>query len=646
MPKGRADRFLGLYAAILKDVAAYHPNLVKGLDRDLSRLKSLVKQRGENVFLLDLPAVGKVFDRSLDDGVLQPIALPTARRINTRTNIPRLFQGLWLRVFTIDGVLQQNIDSNDVLFLRTLFFALKKYRKNCTPASLYKAIEEFYDVESQLPPPSHHWDGDGSSLFRSDLGHLHDLVSPGEATSLFGNIKLGETRLLDDAQRVADIIASGFGEFLPQNHRFRHGPGAVSDASSAKSYKYSFPAWGARLQQVFPGEVFALANPSILGYGFDLSQVLPLREGCSRLIAVPKTQKGPRLIASEPTCHQWAQQSIRDFLDGCIRTSFIGDSIDFRRQDLSGTDALAASVDGSRATVDLSSASDRLSCYVVQRIFRRNLSLLGAMIASRTRFIENREDKKSPRLHKLRKFSSMGSALTFPVQSLCFFVLCVAAGLNFYGLTATPRRIRKIASLVRVYGDDLIVPAQWMPLVRELLTLCKLKVNDTKTYSVGNFRESCGTDAYKGDVVTPAQVLELYDESRLTSVQSVVDTSNNLHMKGFWHAADWLKSSLPPKIKRLIMVRGTDVGCFGFESFSKMVPIAAKKRWNEDLQINEYLALSFIGKKARPLKFEGFANLLQYFTEDPYGSQISNWESGVVGKPTVNIRRGWVAPGP
>jgi hypothetical protein len=643
MPKGRVDRFLGLYAAILADVAAYHPNLVKGLSRDLSRLKSLVKQRGENVFLLDLPAVGKVFDRSLDDGVLLPIALPTARRVNTRTNIPRLFSGLWLRVFTIDGVLQQNIDPNDVLFLRTLFFALKKYRKDCSPAALYKAISEFYDVESKLPPPSHHWDGDGTLLTRSDLGHLHDLVSPGENPDLFGNKQPGKTRLLDDAQRVADIVTSGFGEFLPQNHRFRHGPGAVSDASSGRCYKYSFPAWSARLQQVFPGEVFALANPSILGYGFDLSQVLPLSEGHSRLIAVPKTQKGPRLIAAEPTCHQWAQQSIRDFLDGCIRTSFIGDSIDFRRQDLSGDDALASSVDGSRATVDLSSASDRLSCYVIQRLFRSNLSLLGAMIASRTRFIQNRVDKKFPTLHKLRKFSSMGSALTFPVQSLSFFILCVAAGLNFHGLTPTPRRIRKMASLVRVYGDDLIVPVSWMPTVAQLLELCMLKINATKTYSVGNFRESCGTDAFKGNVVTPGQVLELYDESRLTSVQSVVDTSNNLHRRGFWRTADWLRSSLPPQVLRLILVRGTDIGCFGFETFSSGI-VSARERWNENLQRTEHLALSFVGKLARKSKFEGFSNLLQYFTEDPYGSLVQDWESGVVGKPTTIIRRGWVAP--
>lgn len=638
MSKGRVGNFVGLYRAILKDCSMYHPTLVAGFLRDLKRLESLSEKWGECIFLLHLPAAGKVFDSALETGRLPLTGLPLLGRINTRTNIPRLFQGLWLRVFSLDGCLKQDIDPNDIFFLRTLYFACKKFRRDCTPATVYATIKEFYDVDATLPPPSLLWDGDGRDLSRAECGSILDLC-PARG-DLFGMPKQhfeSDRRLFDDVQHVADYIAGSLGEFFPHENRFRHGPGAVADIRTGVGYKYAFPSWSMRLEHVFPYSLFGTSD-SGLGLGCDGRRSPPQLEVGSRLLTVPKTQKGPRLIATEPTCNQWCQQSVSSFLTDRIRHSFLGSSIDFRRQDLSGEDARASSRSGDRATVDLSAASDRLSCWLIQRLFRGNFSLLSAMIASRTRYLCNDVDKKMPSLHKLRKFSTAGSALTFPIQSIAFLMICAAAGRN---LDSRRRGIQYYVRQVRVYGDDLIVPVAWVPRVKYILSRLYLKVNSAKTFWNGKFRESCGTDAFDGHIVTPAQILEFYSESKPSTLVSTVDVSNNLFFKGLWHAAEWVTSTIPHKERNLLRVVRRGSGSFGLESHSGFLS-TSRNRWNTDTHTWEVQAFAVLAKRSVVSRHEGYENLLQYFTEDPSKSVLTDWASGVFSRSAPVIGRRWV----
>jgi hypothetical protein len=641
MNKGLVDSLTGLTRSILADISEYHPNLQKGFGRDLLRLESLTSNHKEKVFTLFLPALGKIFDQALESGVLAFNGEPLTRSINRRTTIPRLFQGMWKLFFDDSGCLKHHISPDDIRLMRTLLFAFKKYRLECSPSSTMKVVEEYYDVDQALPPPSQEWDGSGDNLAvmrsRSLLDRLAYHGGLFRETSPSGE----DAWLLSITQSLGDRISSLLGEFNPLQARFRHGPGAVSDLKTGRGYKYLFPEWGPRLQYVFPASEFAFANLSEAVNTDDYESAgLPLREGASRLYAVPKTQKGPRLIASEPTCNQWCQQSVRDFLNGAIKSSIIGESIDFSRQDLSGNLALSASVDKSLATVDLSSASDRLSCWLVERLFRANSSVLAAFIACRTRYIINDIDKKSPKLYKLRKFASMGSALTFPVQSLSFYVLCVSAG-----VIATRTKVhswRKIARQVRVYGDDLIVPVLWMPVLERLFELLYLKINRSKTFVKGNFRESCGTDAYNGVNVSPGQVLEVFDESDLGTLQGVVDCSNNLFLKGFRNTSNYLLSPIPSGIRKLIPWVSPGSTSFGLKTSSGFAT-TARKRWNKHLHRWEYMALSFRAKRSSTKRYEGLANLLQFFTEDPTTSELAQWESGVFTKPVTVVGRGWSA---
>jgi hypothetical protein len=641
LTKSQLSNFIGLYSGILKDIEVYHPTLRKDLGRDLLRLKTLASNSGSKVFTLLLPALGKRFDLSLETGVLDLHSLPLSRRWRVGSKIPRLFRGIWMTMFDDNGCLKSDIDPNDVLFMRTLLFAMKKYQSECAPSATFEAVKEYYDVEASLPEPSQIWDGDGSDFGPNWNPHLSDFSL--DPAGLLAEVSDREDwELLCITQKCADRVATVLGEFIPSKARFRHGPGAVSDLASRKDFKYSFPAWGPRLQHIFPASEFAFANlrESVNVDDYEAPN-LPLVEGISYLIAVPKTQKSPRLIAKEPTCHQWCQQSVRDFLTDAIGRCYIGRSIDFGRQDLSGEAARHASITKESATVDLSSASDRLSCALVERVFRRNPTILSALVASRTRYLANRIDKKSPSLHKLRKFASMGSALTFPIQSLVFYTLCLSAGIA----TERPHKwdLASLSRRVRVYGDDLIIPVAWMPMVEKLFKLLLLKINRDKTFSKGNFRESCGSDCFSGYFVSPGQVRQFYQESSLTSLQGHVQSANNLYFKGLWHAASALLHQVPDKVRNLIPILDWRSESFGLLSASGYL-FHSKRRWNKDLQREEYAAITFRVKALHTSRHEGSANLLQFFTEDPTNQMLSIWESGRVTEPLSVARKGWVLP--
>jgi len=641
MTKCRSELHLGFIRSVLLDATSYYPNDQLEFERDYLRLESLSRTYGDRVFLLDLPAVRKVLDRALETCVLSRTGLPLTRGINSRTPVPRLFRALWLRVFDISGCLTQHIDTTALFLLNTLLGGLKKYRQECSDTVLFNTVKEFFDVDEALPPPSTLWDGDGL-----DCGtHSPRPLARGSGDAdfrqgeLFPNRERSELRsVLGTVQQVADRVVVELGEYFPSDHAFRHGPGATAEFKRGKGFKYSFPSWGPRLHAVFPAEEFAFANLSVLG---DILKPhgLPGIEEASRLIAVPKTQKAPRLIAAEPTAHQWCQQNIKDFLDRRISSTFIGDSIDFRRQELSQEAARHGSVTGLTATLDLSSASDRLSCQLVESVFRRNHSLLRAFIASRTRYIRNSIDKKSPKLHKLRKFSSMGSALTFPVQSLVFYVICLGVGLYLSG--GRLGDIKRLGRQVRIYGDDIVVPVEWVPRIVEVFSHLHLKVNEDKSFWNGKFRESCGLDAYDGDDVTAAYILEYPDEASLGSIASVVDVSNNLYKKGLWHAADLLRKSVPLVLRNLIPTVPIGSGYFGFESICGF-STRSKTRWNKHLQYGEFQSLVPKGDSTSGTRHEGHANLLQYFTEDPSLDQLSSWESGLVSVVEPSLRKKWL----
>jgi hypothetical protein len=69
------------------------------------------------------------------------------------------------------------------------------------------------------------------------------------------------------------------------------------------------------------------------------------------------------------------------------------------------------------------------------------------------------------------------------------------------------------------------------------------KVNTHKSFWKGNFRESCGMDAYSGIDVTPTYMRRLLPVDRTDShgVASTVALANQFYLKGMWRTAKFLR---------------------------------------------------------------------------------------------------------
>jgi hypothetical protein len=259
----------------------------------------------------------------------------------------------------------------------------------------------------------------------------------------------------------------------------------------------------------------------------------------------------------------------------------------------------------------------------------------------------------------MRKFAPMGSAVTFPVQSIVYACMAIASVLVSEGLTSThrlsSRRIDNAARRVRVFGDDIIVPTTALGDLREYLAFAGLKVNTDKTFGKGKFRESCGIDAYDGYDVSIPYLKSPSSKVSNTNFGSVLDVSNNYFRKGFWHVADWLRSLADPHWDRLPVVAYAtqpaindsedlyrEGGLPGWESFSGELLSRLPHRWNAKLQREEVRIFTPTGKKTT-LPTNGSYRLFQWFIEKPRPD--TKWSSGTTGKVVSVWRRGWAPVG-
>lgn len=486
--KSLVNDLLKVADAILTDCRLAYPTDA-GFDRDIKTFTRISKTRGLGFFTLDLPHLDSVLTNGLK---MQRLVLngPLSTRYSKRVQVPRLLSGLWMRVFDKHGCLLPEVDHTAVFFLRQLCCLGKKLQAQCSPHRLEKAIKDYVDVDRKLKGPTLNWESDTldpdgicPSLHFCDGLDVYDPLFPG-----FENSKPRASGfLLGRLQRICDHIAERFEFFDPVSYSeyrisadlgsgLKHGPGAVADLRGG-SDKYQFPTWPAKLQRLFPIEQY------VHGARWDnsLNHEVP-----SKLIAVPKTAKSPRLIASEPTCHMYTQQLIMTFMVDVIKFSPIGRFLDFSKQELSHDLVRRSSLDQSLATVDLSAASDRLSCWVVERMFRKAPRFLEHLHATRTRWTSIGGGEFMIK----RKFASQGTAVTFPVQSL-FFLAC-ALTVSGNGLANIEGRRKNLVGKVRVFGDDIVIPVDGYDDLKLLLETLDLKVNDEKSFFTGKFRESCG----------------------------------------------------------------------------------------------------------------------------------------------------------
>ncbi len=226
----------------------------------------------------------------------------------------------------------------------------------------------------------------------------------------------------------------------------------------------------------------------------------------NKVTFVPKNAKTDRPIAVEPRWNIWMQKGMGRFLRN--RLKLFGVNLDF--QGLNQALAIYGSRTGKYATIDLASASDTVAYEVVQALLPDPWLTIFEALRSSHYYLDGK-------WREYYKWSSMGNGYTFELESLLFWALCSS-----------------INEDVAVYGDDLIVPTESYQQTVRVLEICGFKVNSEKSFFSGPFRESCGTDAFDGDTVTPIYWKDaLDDQGTLRLVNQITVLSRRLGFSGY-----------------------------------------------------------------------------------------------------------------
>lgn len=194
---------------------------------------------------------------------------------------------------------------------------------------------------------------------------------------------------------------------------------------------------------------------------------------------VPKNAKTHRPIAVEPDLNIWFQKGIGKMIRRRLKRRA---GIDLDSQERNQSLARFGSITNLVATLDKSSASDLIAKNLVRFVIN-DTDWFNVMDFSRSRHGQLREKNFT-----WEKFSSMGNGFTFELQSLIFWALAMV---SVEESVADP-------DLVSVFGDDVILPSESVPLYKELIEFCGFSLNSSKSFSTGYFRESCGAHWFNG----------------------------------------------------------------------------------------------------------------------------------------------------
>lgn len=631
-----ANQLLACWKSLVEDISDMSELDSILFVRDYDDLAASVQNRGhEEIFFLKLPEICSDLENSLETGKYVRRAQGPLTAL--KGTLPRFLNTLYLSVFSEDGMLLETPNPEAIRHLRQALRVFKKYDVDCPTASKERAIDAFVSIEQELPDPSLSWGADDlvvSRGFPSLVDLVYTAIREPRVREILDADFAGwnEGQILRDAsyvQLICDRTLKGFGRSLA-GFKPKHGPGAVAERFD--SSKYEFPSWPQRLEKFFPFSDWGIPNLNFAGQ--ELTEGF-LTSPPAKLIGVPKDFKGPRLIASEPIAAQFVQQGLMMLIRSNISKTVLHHSLSIEDQEPSKNLALLASVDRSFSTIDLSSASDRLSCSVVECVFRRSFSFLEALNSARTPQIVTPRGTLTA-----KKFAAQGAAFTFPIQSIVYTMICAGVILS----DSPSCRHSDIFRKVRVYGDDMIVPSDVFTRICTLITALHLRVNTGKSFKKGFFRESCGMDAYAGVNVTPAYIGTVHNPRMPTSTESVIECSNNLYLKGYIRTSVTLLDSIPWHIRKWVPYVRVGSTILGIKSHARR---ARKTRYNRDLHRYESKILA-VESKALRTSIDGQYRLHQWFVESPtpgvYSGkdQSSVWSSGEVRTVKARHRLRWV----
>jgi len=538
--------------------------------RDAQTFARRLSREGDEFLTLTLPSFGKELERALASEsiptgsfagwsrrrgkvVLTPHDASAQKRA-TR-GLPEFLGGFLDLVFTDElsvGVsnLQMEVDQLDlaprirfpageegvermadaIAAVRQLTLMFSKEKVQCTVPRQDAALADYVKTDQMLCDPLN--DSRASILFEGKrLDRVRKVIS-----IVFG-----------DALSATDLAI--YDEKLTPGH----GPGATADGLKGNQ-KWTLPTWHDRLEYQFPYGVYGIPNYGYTWRYAEVKHLAPLDEPPVKVKLVPKTQRSPRLIAVEPTCMQYVQQAITRTLVPLLEVPLLNRQVNLSSWFVGFTDqtpnnnmACIGSEDGSLATLDLSEASDRIANWLVEDLFADFPHFLEGIQACRS----TRAMLPSGQVIDLQKFASMGSALTFPIEAIVFCAVVLERVLRAQDKPISRRSIKALRDMVRVYGDDILVPNDTAETVADGLETLGFKVNRGKSFWTGKFRESCGKEFWNGRDVSIVKFRTALPASQRDAPEiiSTVSTRNQLYMAGMWKTAAMLDGDLDRLLK-------------------------------------------------------------------------------------------------
>lgn len=498
---------LDLHVAVLEDQARL---LAIPSYRDVATLTTHVAFRGEGFLTQELPNAGKFLETGLDSGDLDHARPAAFGRKSNHDQRPEFLFGFWSLIFTPDGFLMEHPSWEAVRALRQIFYLHSKLKELPTPDKVDAALHAFVQTDeniSNTTPEDQDLRVEFKAAVRKMFGSYFDRM---------------EARLYRDS-------------FLDGSC---HGPGAVAQKLTSNG-KWDNLQWSERLQSLFPAYEY-LTSGGLTTRAIEM--LSPGNEHPARVTCVPKTAKSPRVISIEPTYNQFIQHGLSAMFEQWMDLHPV---VGYTSQEPNRRLAKRGSETGSYATIDLSEASDRVSLGVVKLMLNQHPLLLQAVLACRSLTAVLPDGSQI----LLKKYASMGSALTFPIEGLVFASIC-----GMVMMRHSMWKGRLLKGDFRVYGDDIIVPTDVANECIDSLEAFGLKVNQNKSFvnAEGRFRESCGGDYFLGKRVVPVRA-----RKRLPCTRSDVDevvaivAFRNLYFEEYGYTEfvtkldDWIGEIIP-----------------------------------------------------------------------------------------------------
>lgn len=576
-------------------------------DLDFKTVQARVEDEGVSFLTITLPNFGKDLQKGLDQGFVDRHLFLGFRR--GKGELPAFLQGFLGLIFDASSGLLLDDPSIDAIRAVHQFTSMfGKIRLDCTPERVDAALDGFIAAEQTVRD--------------FDRRRTPSMVSDFERVAFM---------LFRDVFTELDYLVYN-GEVLP-----KHGPGATAERLRAND-KWNQQEWTERLENWFPAREFLIPNWKHVDVLDSVTVLDPGSERPVRVVTVPKTLKAPRIIAIEPTCMQYMQQSLLiPMVEKLEKDDTVSSFIGFTDQVPNQEMAREGSLLGNLATLDLSEASDRVSNQLVRSLLRRFPSLAGGVDACRSR----KADVPGHGVVRLAKFASMGSALCFPMEAMVFLTIVFLSIEQELGKPLTRSVIKTYRGKVRIYGDDIIIPVDMVRRVSHNLEAYGLKVNVNKSFWTGKFRESCGGDFYNGIRITPVKVRDVIPTERKQTQQivSTVSLRNQLFGAGFYESVSALDGTLVKLLHHFPFV-GPDSAALGRHEFSQ------RTVGKLCVSLHKPLVKAYTVKAKLPSSpLEGYGALMKFFLKGGDLPILDPEHLLFAGRPVaVDIKLRWVDP--